>query len=347
MNGEEQQDNLSRHPADKRKKLLRTLLDEKQALGDHLLGEDDWESFQQVDRLPEATGVRIANAVKQGISQQRGKVFQFYLPGWYAVASMLLVVGGLSLFWKIQAHRWAIREQQRLAAMELPVIPAWKTVSNDTATVMHVVLADRSKVSLHKGANIRFKEPFDADRRDIQLRGKARFDVARDTTRPFTVLVGGFATTALGTSFTVDASAVDGRVQVWLHSGKVKLWHTDEHHEEQYLSTPGARGAFDLRHGISKPAVSRPKNNNTRPSITRNGTVLAIHNMALDNVITRLAKEYDAHIDFDRQALGKVSYTGTVDIQQERLEQVLQIICALNHLKLERTDEQHYRIIIQ
>ncbi|WP_177180951.1 FecR family protein [Parapedobacter koreensis] len=346
MKGEEQRDNPDRYSADKRKNLLRALLDENRGLADRLLPEDEWETFQQTDRLPAVQRQRIDEAVKQGLAEHRGRVFQLYLPGLYAIAGMLLVVGCLSLFWKVQSHRWAVREQQRLATIET-LTPFWKTVSNDTVAVMRVVLADHSVVSLHRGSNIRFREPLDAHRRDIQLQGKARFDVARDTTRPFTVLVNGFATTALGTSFTIDASG-HSRVEVWLHSGKVKLWHTDKHYKEQYLSMPGAKGAFEPKRGITMPAASKPKQRDPgQPFIERNGTVLSIHNMALDNVMARLAKEYGARIDCDQQTLSKVSYTGTINIQQERLEQVLQVICALNHLKLERTDEQHYRIVNQ
>src|SRR6202000_2790670 len=56
------------------------------------------------------------------------------------------------------------------------------------------------------GSSITYQQAFEAHARTIQLEGRALFEVVKDSLRPFTVLAKGYATTALGTRFIVDAT---------------------------------------------------------------------------------------------------------------------------------------------
>jgi len=87
--------------------------------------------------------------------------------------------------------------------------------TNETATAQSTVfrtkLGEREIFSLPDGSNIQLntnsvvKIDFTASHRKLTLvRGEARFDVAKDTTRPFTVTSGQQSFTALGTIFNVQ-----------------------------------------------------------------------------------------------------------------------------------------------
>jgi len=83
-----------------------------------------------------------------------------------------------------------------------------------------VTLSDGSIVHLDVGSQISVR--MSADERDIVLvDGRALFDVAHDTSRPFTVAAGRSRTTALGTRFQVQRSAQ--RVLVTLAEGSVAV----------------------------------------------------------------------------------------------------------------------------
>lgn len=82
------------------------------------------------------------------------------------------------------------------------------------------VLSDGSKLSLD--ADSRVKVRYLGDRRELRLeRGRALFSVAKDPSRPFTVLADGKAVRAVGTEFSVER--LGGQVRVILYEGRVAV----------------------------------------------------------------------------------------------------------------------------
>jgi transmembrane sensor len=83
-----------------------------------------------------------------------------------------------------------------------------------------VSLQDGSRVSLDSDTELRVH--FSDTARKIELdRGRARFDVAHDRTRPFTVTAGTQTVVAVGTSFTVEK--LGSKVVVTLIQGRVVI----------------------------------------------------------------------------------------------------------------------------
>jgi len=83
-----------------------------------------------------------------------------------------------------------------------------------------VPLPDGSKVSLDSGSKLRIRYTGDARRLEL-IKGQARFDVARDVTRPFSVTARDQTVVATGTAFNVDllgpkvlVTLIEGRVVV-------------------------------------------------------------------------------------------------------------------------------------
>lgn len=80
------------------------------------------------------------------------------------------------------------------------------------------VLSDGSRLTLDAASHV--KARLTAERRELWLaRGRARFDVAKDAARPFTVMAGDKVVVATGTSFSVEK--VQAQVQVVLYEGQV------------------------------------------------------------------------------------------------------------------------------
>jgi len=105
----------------------------------------------------------------------------------------------------------------------------------------HIRLADGSGVALD-GASVLQVEAGSGDRQVRLVRGKARFAVAPNSARPFTVAAGAFRVTALGTQFTVDVT--DGLL-VDLREGRARVERLSD--RRRWLLEPGmvlvARGA--------------------------------------------------------------------------------------------------------
>ena len=96
-----------------------------------------------------------------------------------------------------------------------------------------VMLADGSRVSLDAATELDVK--MGGNRRELNLvSGRAKFDVAKDPLRPFSVRVGRKLVVATGTSFSVEM--VNGRMRVILYEGQVAV-----------LDAPGSGKAIPLR----------------------------------------------------------------------------------------------------
>ncbi|WP_217998684.1 FecR family protein [Novosphingobium naphthalenivorans] len=113
-----------------------------------------------------------------------------------------------------------LRDQQRpgdsISSGAPIVAQSWSSDAND---IRRTRLPDGSVVTLDRDSAIAIR--YSADRRMIELsRGRVRFEVAHDTSRPFVVLTPGGSVTATGTVFDVE---VRGTVRVHLMLGAVEV----------------------------------------------------------------------------------------------------------------------------
>lgn len=160
-----------------------------------------WLSCDAIGDAPEIiplrtealTSYRNANLGRWGGAGRWGR----WRGGAIAATLALVLTGGLLLLGgKGEAYETGVGER-RIAALE-----DGSRVSLDAATALEVKIED--------------------DRRTVEmLHGRAKFDVAKDTLRPFTVQAGDKLIVALGTSFSVEI--VDGEVRVILYEGRVEV----------------------------------------------------------------------------------------------------------------------------
>ncbi len=123
------------------------------------------------------------------------------------------IAAGLAASIAVVAIAWTAYPR---LSVETPSV-AYVTHSDERRTV---TLDDGSQVELDVGTRIEVR--MSRDRRRVELlAGRALFDVAHDSGRPFSVTASGARTTALGTKFQVQRD--DGRVVVTLAEGSVAI----------------------------------------------------------------------------------------------------------------------------
>ena len=131
---------------------------------------------------------------------------------WMMVAAAASVVGVVGL------GGWLSRE---------PILDAWggtRYVSN-RGEVKEVKLDDGSQLTLNTETEVRVR--YTHERRAVHLiRGETLFNVAHDATRPFTVVVGEWTATALGTAFTIHLENPTP-TNITVTEGVVELRHAD------------------------------------------------------------------------------------------------------------------------
>jgi transmembrane sensor len=223
-----------------------------------------------------------------------------------------------------------------------------KVVFNNTGKEMLVALMDGSVVKLENNSELRYQEPFQNNRRDIALEGKAFFRVAKDKTKPFTVTAGGLSTTALGTSFWVDENKGLHKINVKLLTGKVVIAKVPgfgiKNFKPVYL-IPGQElkfetinekslvQNFDLKDGSVINKNNHPVKKNKSNSDSDEKIVFS--NTPLSEVFKTLERDYKVSINFNSEDCSNITFTGNYKIT-DSIDDILQTICLLNDLKMER-----------
>lgn len=98
------------------------------------------------------------------------------------------------------------------------------TLSTQRGETYSVVLLDGTKVWLNASSSLTYPTALYAgDKRQVELRGEAYFEVAKDTKHPFIVRSEGQEVTVLGTHFNINGYKDDGSIKTTLLEGSVKV----------------------------------------------------------------------------------------------------------------------------
>ncbi|MFY0605422.1 MAG: FecR domain-containing protein [Cyclobacteriaceae bacterium] len=105
-------------------------------------------------------------------------------------------------------------------------------------------LPDGSVATLQRGASITIGDF--SQSRDVELVGKAFFEVEKNPDKPFTVVTKNASVRVLGTSFVVDASEESNAVEVLVRTGKVTFAQNTEQFGQQSLKIDLEKGEMGI-----------------------------------------------------------------------------------------------------
>ncbi len=254
---------------------------------------------------------------------------------------------------------WFFYPQQKSA--DQPVITAKvqakterRFISNTTNKILDVVLEDSSVIKLSPASTVQYDDPFPGNRRDIYLEGEAEFHVTKNKQKPFTVYAGSFATTALGTIFSVKKDAVKNTINVKLFQGKVVIHATDKNlkgwKNDVYLLA-GEQMKFNLQNsllaiGKINNANNIIANNNlktSKPAEDTSANELSFSNDLLPQVMQKLSAIYNVKIQYDSIAIAGIRFTGTIS-KKDSLPVILKAISEMNDLETIKNENNEYII---
>lgn len=225
--------------------------------------------------------------------------------------------------------------------------PFVKTVDNNSDTVVNVVLPDGSISDVYPHSQINYQVPFEENKRDISLTGIAKFKVAKDPRRPFTVFSHGVATTALGTYFKL-AGTLNG-LEITLYEGKLKIhpMHDSSAAKNAYL-VGGQKLCVDNHFGYRKSLITDIQQSRKLPAVipvhqdnrVQDTFQLAYHNTPLSHVFRNMGIQYHKVFSYDHKAvLDSLPFTGRFN-KGDSLDVLLKIICGMNNLRYEIQDNK-------
>lgn len=121
-------------------------------------------------------------------------------------------------------------------------VPAAVTYITATGEQRDLTLADGSLVHLDVASELQVRMA-EHERRIELIKGRALFEVAHDSNRPFSVTAGGVRTTALGTVFQVQRQ--EKQILVTLSEGSVSVVPETDRAAHQERLRPGEQISFD------------------------------------------------------------------------------------------------------
>lgn len=218
-----------------------------------------------------------------------------------AVALILLSIGAAAVY------------LIRTDALSRKIITA---TGNDEKN-LKVTLPDGSNVFLNRNTRLSYRTNFGKNGRDVELVGEAFFEIAPDTSNPFTVDAGEAIIKVLGTSFNVITSNDNSAVEVFVETGHVMVY--DESGKENILLDPGFVGT------LSQESSDKKLNDNPNYMAWNNG-LLMYDGQTLDVVFHDLRRVYNMEIIADDKEILDLPWAITIDNQSQ--DTIIRLICA-------------------
>lgn len=143
---------------------------------------------------------------------------------WVAAASVLVLLVGFGLLYRMERDR-----------------PEWVSVMTVAGEVKEVYLPDSTQVTMAGGSSLKYdRKRYGKERRAVEMKGKAFFQVKRNEARPFSVHTSLTEVTVLGTSFQVKEKREITEVDVM--TGKVRFSGRDV--SEPVVLTAGMSASY-------------------------------------------------------------------------------------------------------
>lgn len=263
---------------------------------DQVWSEEDIVSDREVfERVEE----KLQNHIS--ISKQKAGLKWARLRGTLAIAASIALLAIIGLQYFLGSDPQLLQEPE-------PFISKLTTKGLKST----VQLPDGSKVMMNSESKVSYPKYFSDSSRMIYLEGEAFFDVAKDKSRPFTVIANGISITALGTSFNINGRG--DQCKVSLATGKVEVHQLER--DENYFLKPGEAVQFDVRTGL----VRRTEYEDFEDYLWTKG-IIAFKDDPFDRVIEKLSRWYNVEFNIENAGIVK-QYTGRYD--NKSLEAILE-----------------------
>lgn len=208
---------------------------------------------------------------------------------------------------------------------------AYDALANDGAVTYHTLtvprgirlvqltLADGTLVWLNTASSIKYPTAFTGNERMVELTGEAYFEVKHDAGKPFRVQTKNIAVNVFGTGFNVSAYEDDEQTNVVLVRGSVALSAKGGVLIKQLV--PGNLASFPA--GAERIDVA---NVNTDEYVSWKMGYLLFRQAPLEQLVKRVSRYYDAHINTDVLAHSDETFSGRLDLQNN-IEEVMKLVC--------------------
>jgi len=243
-----------------------------------------------------------------------------YFSRWMTIAASLLIIASAYGIYKFNAPPSGAALYSEATAANYRLIGI-----TDFDHRKHIVLPDGSSVLLNGSSTLKIAKDYNVSNRHIMLSGEAFFSVQKNPQKPFVVITGKIATTALGTSFKVQSYPAEAEASVMLLTGKVKVECTQPNLKvDQVTLVPGRQASLPRGGNVFKQ--SNFSNKELQNWI---GRKLVFSDAGLKEITAKLKEMYGIVVVPVNKPGEDISFTG--QFNDKNLTDVLDAIGFTNH----------------
>ena len=228
---------------------------------------------------------------------------------WWEWAQRAAAVLFIPLLITLMVQHWGNDEQELAQMMEIKTHPGM---------MISLTLPDGTLVFLNSESTLSYPSRFDGDTRNVNLRGEAYFEVAKDPEKKFIVSTSHQSQIeVLGTHFNVEAYEKEDRVSATLVEGKIGFIYKCDNASKKVLMAPGQKLIYDSKDS----KVQLYATSGESETAWKEGKII-FRNTPLEEDLRMLEKRYNVEFIIKNNRLKGDSFTGA--FTNQRLERILE-----------------------
>lgn len=283
------------------------------------------------EMVPELNSDRLYKSIQDKVRPERKKVM-IHKPDWvghtFKVAAAILVILTSTFFFLTTYEN---RSEQVVEKEPIH----FQTANEENR---EITLSDGSVIRLNKNSEIIISEDFMQGTREIELKGEAFFDVARNPDQPFIIHANQSTVQVLGTSFNVRSLPDQDNVQVAVVEGKVAFKNVNSTSENEALSVTLSKGQYGYMN-IGKRTILVDDLAVENYLAWKSG-MFEFDDLTLQQVCTQLNRLYEIECSYSNKEIQNLSLTAS--FSNESVEKTLEVIALSLDIEYEYNRESVY-----
>jgi len=256
--------------------------------------------------------------VKSKLGKQETRTIEFKsqssnFPSWLRIAASIVVVLGIGYY----------LYQSRLK-------PADVYAQHATSTIVKDTLPDGSTAVLNKKSSLAYEYNRLQKKRKLKLTGEAYFNVKHQETKPFIIETQEVIIEDIGTTFNVMAYPESNTVEVFVESGEVRFYTTNN---KGLNLKEGETGIYNKTTKTFARLIETDTN-----VLAYQNHMFHFNNTDLGTILDEINEVYNAKLVVVKEQLRGCRIT--VDFKGESLDSIVEIIAETLNLTVTKLDDQ-------
>lgn len=189
-------------------------------------------------------------------------------------------------------------------------------------------LPDGSLFTLNKRSSLVYSKDFNTKERKVTLKGRAFFEITRNTGKPFIIQAGNATIEVLGTSFYVNASDKTRQVEVIVNKGTVALYETDNPDNKIILEAGEKGSLYMLENDLIKSTEFDPN------YLSWKTNRLVFKQVKLIEIVALLNELYKSKVIITSKEIEQCNVT--VTFEDQSLEEIINVLESTLDLKVKK-----------